>query len=303
MKEIGFVGLGSMGAPIAARLLPGNRLYGTNRSPAKAGPLVEQGMIWRDTPRQVAEAAQVVISMVTDDTALAAVTEGPDGILAGLQPGAIYIDMSTVSPEASRRLAELVEGLGAAMLDAPVSGSVPAAESGALAIMVGGPEETYLAVSTLLHTLGSSVTHVGGHGQGLLLKLAINISLAAQMLAFSEGLLLAERGGIEPALAAHVMTASSIGSPMLRTRAALVLDPPPEAWFDVRLMHKDIRLSLQAARAAGVPLPAAAAVDRVLDQAEDLGFGKSDIASLYQMLARTATAKAAGDTDPGAHAA
>jgi 3-hydroxyisobutyrate dehydrogenase-like beta-hydroxyacid dehydrogenase len=303
MKEIGFVGLGSMGAPIAARLLPGNRLYGTNRSPAKAGPLVEQGMIWRDTPRQAAEAAQVVISMVTDDTALAAVTEGPDGILAGLQPGAIYIDMSTVSPEASRRLAELVEGLGAAMLDAPVSGSVPAAESGALAIMVGGPEETYLAVSTLLHTLGSSVTHVGGHGQGLLLKLAINISLAAQMLAFSEGLLLAERGGIEPALAAHVMTASSIGSPMLRTRAALVLDPPPEAWFDVRLMHKDIRLSLQAARAAGVPLPAAAVVDRVLDQAEDLGFGKSDIASLYQMLARTATAKAAGDTAPGAHTA
>ena len=303
MKEIGFVGLGSMGAPIAARLLPGHRLYGTNRSPAKAGPLVEQGMIWRDTPREVAAAAQVVISMVTDDTALAAVTEGPDGILAGLQPGAIYIDMSTVSPEASRRLAELVEALGAAMLDAPVSGSVPAAESGALAIMVGGPEETYLAVSTLLHTLGSSVTHVGGHGQGLLLKLAINISLAAQMLAFSEGLLLAERGGIEPALAAHVMTTSSIGSPMLRTRAALVLDPPPEAWFDVRLMHKDIRLSLQAARAAGVPLPAATVVDQVLDQAEDLGFGKSDIASLYQMLARATAEAVTADAVPKAHAA
>jgi 3-hydroxyisobutyrate dehydrogenase-like beta-hydroxyacid dehydrogenase len=285
MTEIGFIGLGSMGAPMAARLLAGrDRVYGTNRSPAKAGPLVEQG----------AAAAQVVISMVTDDAALAAVAEGPDGILAGLRPGTIYIDMSTVSPAASRQLAERVEELGAAMLDAPVSGSVPVAESGGLAIMVGGPEEAYLAASSLLHRLGSSVTHVGGHGQGLLLKLAINISLAAQMLAFSEGLLLAARGGIEPELAARVMTASSIGSPMLRTRAALALDPPAKAWFDVRLMHKDIRLSLQAARAAGVPLPAAAVVDQVLDQAEELGFGDSDIAGLYQMLARTPVRTIAG---------
>ena len=303
MTDIGFVGLGSMGAPMATRLLPGHRVYGTNRSPAKAGPLVEKGMIWRDTPRQVAEAAQVVISMVTDDAALAAVAEGPGGILAGLQPGAIYIDMSTVSPGHSRQLAERVEELGATMLDAPVSGSVPVAESGALTIMVGGSEQTYLAASSLLHMLGSNVTHVGGHGQGLLLKLSINISLAAQMLAFSEGLLLAERGGIEPGLAAHVMTASSIGSPMLRTRAALVLDPPPEAWFDVRLMHKDIRLSLQAARAAGVPLPATTAVDRVLDQAEDLGFGESDIASLYQALARTPAWPVAVGVVPQAHAA
>jgi len=303
MTDIGFVGLGSMGAPMAARLLAGHRLYGTNRSPAKAGPLVEQGMVWRDTPREVAAAAQVVISMVTDDTALAAVTEGPDGILAGLRPDAIYIDMSTVSPEASRRLAERVEALGASMLDAPVSGSVPVAEAGRLAIMVGGTEETYLAASSLLHTLGSSVTHVGGHGQGLMLKLAINISLAAQMLAFSEGLLLAERGGIDPALAAHVMTASSIGSPMLQAREALVLDPPPEAWFDMRLMHKDIRLSLQAARGAGIPLPATAAVDQVLDQAEDLGFGESDIASLYQMLAGAAAETVAGGAAPGAPAA
>ena len=287
MTDIGFVGLGSMGAPIAARLLPGNRVYGTNRSPAKAGALVEEGMIWCDTPREVAEAAQVVFSMVTDDAALAAVTEGADGILAGLRPGAIYIDMSTVSPATSQELAARVQRLGAAMLDAPVSGSVPAAESGSLTIMVGGPMETYLAASALLHRLGAEVTHVGGNGRGLLLKLAINISLAAQMLAFSEGLLLAQRGGIDPELAARVMTTSAIGSPMLRARAALALDPPARAWFDMRLMHKDIRLALQAAHDSHVPLPAAAVADQVLDEATDLGYGASDIAALYQVLAHT----------------
>ena len=287
MTDIGFIGLGSMGAPIAARLLPGNRVYGTNRSPAKAGALVEQGMIWRGTPREVAAAAQVVFSMVTDDAALAAVAEGADGILAGLRPGAIYVDMSTVSPGTSQELAARVRRLGAAMLDAPVSGSVPSAEAGSLTIMVGGSMETYLAASALLHRLGADVTHVGGNGRGLLLKLAINISLAAQMLAFSEGLLLAQRGGIEPELAARVMTASAIGSPMLRTRAALVLDPPAQAWFDMRLMHKDIRLALQAAHDAHVPLPAAAAADQVLDQATELGYGASDIAALYQVLSRT----------------
>jgi len=287
MTDIGFIGLGSMGAPIAARLLPGNRLYGTNRSPAKAGALVEEGMIWCDTPREVAEAAQVVFSMVTDDAALAAITEGPDGILAGLRPGAIYVDMSTVSPGTSQELAARVRRLGAEMLDAPVSGSVPSAESGTLTIMVGGTMEAYLATSALLHRLGAEVTHVGGNGRGLLLKLAINISLAAQMLAFSEGLLLAQRGGIDPELAARVMTASSIGSPMLRARAALALDPPAQAWFDMRLMHKDIRLALQAAHDSHVPLPAAAVADQVLDEATDLGYGASDIAALYQVLAHT----------------
>jgi 3-hydroxyisobutyrate dehydrogenase-like beta-hydroxyacid dehydrogenase len=124
------------------------------------------------------------------------------------------------------------------------------------------------------------VVRVDGNGQGLLLKLAINISLAAQMLAFSEGLLLAQRGGIDPGLAAHAMTASAIGSPMLRTRAPLVLDLPDQAWFDVRLMHKDIRLALQAAHATHVSLPAATAVDRELSLAEQMGYAHRDIARL-----------------------
>jgi 3-hydroxyisobutyrate dehydrogenase-like beta-hydroxyacid dehydrogenase len=300
MNRIGFVGLGSMGAPLAGRLLGGNQVYGTNRTRAKASTLIEQGLIWRDTPREAAAAAQVVFSMVTDDAALAAVTSGPDGILAGLRPGTVYIDMSTVSPQASRELARQVHAAGASMIDAPVSGSVPAAETGTLAIMAGGPGEAFHAVLPLLRRLGSNITHVGRNGQGLLLKLAINISLAAQMLAFSEGMLLAARGGIDPGLAARAMTGSAIGSPMLQARAPLVLDLPEQAWFDVQLMHKDIRLALAAAFQAKVLLPAASAADRVLSRAEELGYGHRDIAALFQVLAQmTATqAAAAGPGTP-----
>jgi 3-hydroxyisobutyrate dehydrogenase-like beta-hydroxyacid dehydrogenase len=297
MTRIGFVGLGSMGAPLAGRLLPGNEVQGTNRTKAKASALIEQGMIWRETPREAAAGAQVVFSMVTDDAALAAITSGPDGILAGLWPGTIYVDMSTVSPQASRELARRVHWAGATMIDAPVSGSVPAAETGTLSIMAGGPAEAFGKVAPLLRRLGHNVTHVGGNGQGLLLKLAINISLAAQMLAFSEGLLLAERGGIAPALAARAMTESAIGSPMLQARAPLVLDLPERAWFDVQLMHKDIRLALETARESKVPLPAAAAAESMLSQAEKLGFGHRDIAGLYQVLDATAGAADPDEAD------
>jgi 3-hydroxyisobutyrate dehydrogenase-like beta-hydroxyacid dehydrogenase len=166
--RIGFVGLGSMGAPLAGRLLYRNQVFGTNRTKSKASALIAEGLIWRDTPREVAAASEVVFSMVTDDAALAAVTSGPDGVLAGLRPGALYIDMSTVSPGASRELAGQVRSRAATMIDAAVSGGVSAAESGTLAIMVGGTEAGYRAAEPLLLRLGSTVTHVGGNGQGLL---------------------------------------------------------------------------------------------------------------------------------------
>jgi 3-hydroxyisobutyrate dehydrogenase-like beta-hydroxyacid dehydrogenase len=288
VSTIGFAGLGSMGAAIAGRLLDGNQVYGTNRTRAKASALIERGLIWRDTPREVAAASDIVISMVTDDAALEAITAGPDGILAGLRPGALYVDMSTVSPEASRQLASRVRTAGADMLDAPVSGSVPAAEAGTLAIMVGGADGAFRAAEPVLRGLGSSVTHVGGNGQGLVLKLAINISLAAQMLAFSEGLLLAVRSGVDPKLAAETMAASSVGSAMLRARVPLVLNLPEQPWFDMQLMHKDIRLALAAASESGIPLPTAAAADTVLATAEKMGFGHRDIAGFFQVLSRSA---------------
>jgi 3-hydroxyisobutyrate dehydrogenase-like beta-hydroxyacid dehydrogenase len=293
MTAIGFVGLGAMGSRIAGRLLEGNTLYGTNRTASRASELTRRGMVWRGTPREVAETATVIFSMVTDDAALEAITSGPDGILAGLAPGTIYIDMSTVSPRASRKLAQRVRALGASMLDTPVSGSVAAAEAGTLAIMASGPEDAFRTVEPLLRRLARTVTYVGPNGQALLLKLAINISLAAQMLAFSEGVLLAERGGIDPALATAVMTGTAIGSPMLQARAPLMLNLPEQAWFDVQLMHKDIHLALEAARQLSVPVPSAAVADGMLAKAEELGYARRDIAALFQVLALTADASGA----------
>ena len=145
-------------------------------------------------------------------------------------------------------------GCGAQMLDTPVSGSVPQVKTGTLTIMVGGDEDAYARVEPVLRVLGTP-EHVGDNGQGLVLKLAINISLAVQMLAFSEGLLLAERDGIDPHLAAEVMTESAIGSPMLKARVPLVLDQPDETWFDVELMHKDIRLAREAGDELATSLP------------------------------------------------
>jgi 3-hydroxyisobutyrate dehydrogenase-like beta-hydroxyacid dehydrogenase len=198
--------------------------------------------------------------------------------------------MSTVSPRASRELSEHVRALGAQMLDAPVSGSIPQAETGTLAIMVGGKEEAFATVEPLLRELGQTVTRVGTNGQGLLLKLAINISLAVQTLAFSEGLLLAERGGIDPHLAAEVMSTSPIGSPMLKARVPLLLELPEHAWFDVALMEKDIRLALEAADELAIPLPSAAVADEMLTQASKLGYAHRDLAALHEVLAELAAA-------------
>jgi 3-hydroxyisobutyrate dehydrogenase-like beta-hydroxyacid dehydrogenase len=213
-----------MGGPLAGRLLYGNRVFGTNRTRSKASALIDQGLIWRDTPREVAAGADVVFSMVADDAALAAIAAGPDGILAGLQPGALYVDMSTVSPGASRELSRVVRSAGATMVDAPVSGGVPAAETGTLAIMVGGTEAGYRAAEALLLRLGSTVTHVGGNGQGLVLDLALNISTAAQLLAFHEGLMLAAGGGVDPAITARALSEFASGSAMASSRSPFALD-------------------------------------------------------------------------------
>jgi 3-hydroxyisobutyrate dehydrogenase-like beta-hydroxyacid dehydrogenase len=304
MTTVGFAGLGAMGSRMAGRLLAsGHQVYGTDRTASNGTALAERGMVWCGTPREVAAAAEVTFSSVSDDDAVEAITSGPDGILAGLAPGKVYVDMSTIGPETSRRVAERVRARGAEMLDAPVSGSVPAAEDGTLVIMVGGEEETFRSVDPLLRILGRTVTRVGTNGQALLLKLAINASLGAQMLAFSEGVLLAERGGIDRKLAVDVMTDSSIGSPMLKARAPFVLDLPDDAWFDVRLMRKDLVLALQAARALAVPVPAAATTADLLTWASALGYGHRDIAALFEVLARTAKAdvrvSTSRNTEPG----
>jgi len=288
MTTLGLVGLGHMGGSMAARFLAaGYSVFGESRDRGHAQDLVHEGLSWRDTPREVAEAADVLFTSLPDDDVLELVASGPDGILAGLAAEKVWVDMSTVSPQASRELAERVHALGAAMLDAPVSGSVPQVQAGTLTIMVGGDEQAYERVEPILRELGTP-THIGENGQGLVLKLAINISLAVQMLAFAEGLLLAERAGVDRKLAVDVMTQSAIASPMLKARAALLFNLPEEAWFDVRLMEKDIVLALDAARALHVPLPSAAAADELLTVARALGYERRDLASLFEVLAQLA---------------
>ena len=289
---IGFVGLGHMGGNMAARFLEaGYPVYGEAQDREQVRDLVHKGLRWRDTPRAVAEAADLLITSLPDDDVLESVASGPDGILAGLAAPKIWVDMSTVSPSVSRGLAQRVRARGAAMLDAPVSGSIPQVRSGTLTIMVGGDGEAYARAEPLLRELGTP-THVGENGQGLALKLAINISLAVQMLAFSEGLLLAERSGLDPVLASRVMTGSPIGSPMLQARAPLVLDLPDEAWFDVTLMQKDVRLALATADELGVGLPSAQVADAMLTRARELGYEHRDIAALFEVLARSSSATA-----------
>ena len=286
--RIGFIGLGRMGGNMAARLLAaGYPIYGEEQTRADAQGLIQRGLQWRDTPREVAEAADVVFTSLPDDEVLEVVASGPDGILAGLAAGKIWVDMSTVSPRASRELAARVRELGGAMLDAPVSGSVPQVQAGTLTIMVGGDEKAYAQVEPILRELGTP-THIGENGQGLVLKLAINISLAVQMLAFAEGLLLADRAGIDRELAVGVMTQSAIGSPMLKARAELVLDLPEDAWFDVSLMQKDVVLALDAARELHIPLPSTAAADELLTVARALGYEHRDLAAMFEVLGQLA---------------
>jgi 3-hydroxyisobutyrate dehydrogenase-like beta-hydroxyacid dehydrogenase len=286
VTTLGFVGLGHMGGNMAVRFLgAGYTVYGETRHRGEVEDLEHEGLLWRDTPRQIAEAADVVLTSVPNDGALEDVASGPNGILAGLGEGKVWVDVSTVSPQVSRDLAERVRERGAAMLDAPVSGSVPQVQTGTLTIMVGGDENAYARVEPILRELGTP-NHIGENGQGLVLKLAINISLAVQMLAFAEGLLLADRAGIDRERAVEVMMESPIGSPMLKARADLVLDLPDEAWFDVGLLQKDVVLALDTARQLGVPLLSAAAADEVLTLARAAGYEHRDIAALFEVLAQ-----------------
>ncbi len=289
MAKLGFVGLGVMGGGIARRLLDaGHELVGYNRTKEKARALIEAGMSWCDSPREAAERSDVVFTMVTNVAALRAVADGADGILAGLGPGKVYVDMSTVGPAASRELAQRVRETGAEMLDAPVSGSVATLEEGRLSVMVGGDTATFERVEPILRDVGPKVTRVGEHGQAALMKIASNLQLAVQMLAFSEGVLLAEKGGIEREVAVEVLTNSAIASPMVKYRGPFVLEQPEEAWFDVNMMQKDMNLALELGRELNVPLPTTAVTNELLTAARGMGLAAKDFAVLFDTLAAMA---------------
>jgi 3-hydroxyisobutyrate dehydrogenase-like beta-hydroxyacid dehydrogenase len=286
MAKLGFVGLGVMGSEMVLRLLEkGHTVSGYNRTKSKAQRLIEKGMKWAASPREVALDSDFTFSMVTNSAALESVIEGPDGILAGLSAGKLLIDMSTVSPAFSRTVSKKVREKGADMVDAPVSGSVITLQEGKLSVMVGGRKETFDRVATLLHDIGPKVTYVGDSGLALVMKIAVNLSLAVQMLAFSEGVLLAEKGGIPREVAVDVLINSAIASPMVKYRGPFVLKLPDEAWFNVNMMQKDMLLALELGRSLDVPLPTTAVSNEFLTAARGMGLVEEDFAVVFDVLA------------------
>ncbi|TMB82811.1 MAG: NAD(P)-dependent oxidoreductase [Chloroflexi bacterium] len=269
MAKLGFVGLGAMGGRVTKRLL-------------------DAGMQWGETPRAVAETADVIFTMVTNTNALHEVVGGQHGILAGLGKGKIYIDMSTISPAASKNLATEVSEKGARMLDSPVSGSVITLEQGNLSLMVGGEKATFEQVKSILLDIGPKVNYVGSNGQAVLMKIAINLNLQVQMMAFCEGLLLAEKGGVPRETALEVMLNSVIASPSLKYRTPFILSPPDEAWFDVNMMQKDMLLALEMGRELDVPMPTTATSNEFLTAARAMGLAKQDFYIVFKVLAKMA---------------
>ncbi|HEX7215580.1 MAG TPA: NAD(P)-dependent oxidoreductase [Methylomirabilota bacterium] len=285
-SSLGFVGLGAMGGRMARRLLDaGYTVHGYNRTASKAADLVRAGLRLAASPREVAEHAAAVFTMVTDDAALEAVTRGPQGLVAGLTRDGILIEMSTVSPAVVERLAADVSARGAALLDAPVSGSPVTLESGQLSFMVGGDPSVLERARPFLLAIGPTITHVGRVGLAKSMKIAVNQALAVQMLAFSETVLLAEKAGIERERAVEVVLKSVVASPMVKYRAPFVLGMPAEALFDVDMIQKDMRLALDLAHATGVALPSVALTHELLTAAKGLGLAKYDFAILFDLLA------------------
>ena len=286
MAKVGFIGLGAMGGPMAQRLMDaGHMVTGYNRTQARAQWLRDLGMRWADTPRQAVQASEVTISMLRDTAALEAVANGGDGVLAGLSPGQVFVDMSTVNPSVSRVLAAKVTALGAHMLDAPVSGSSVTLLAGRLSIMVGGEREVYERVKPVLEAIGPTVDYVGENGLAVTMKVATNLSLPVQILSFCESILLAEKSGIPRKTAIQVLLNSVVASPALQYRIPLILDPPQDPLFDVSMMQKDLKLALELGQGLAVPLPTTALADQWLTAARGWGLESQDFAALFQLLA------------------
>jgi len=287
MAAVGFIGLGAMGSRMAKRLLDSGRsVVGYNRTPEKARALVAAGLTLAKAPRAVAEATDAVFSMVTDNVALRAIGLGPDGVVAGLRPGAVWVEMSTVSPAVTRELGQAVAARGAALIDAPVSGSPVTLEAGQLSFMVGGDPAALEKVREHVLAIGPTITHVGELGLAVTMKIATNLNLAVQMLAFCEAVALAEKAGIERERAVEVLLKSVIASPMIKYRGPFVLGMPAEALFNVDMSKKDLGLALEMGRTLGVPLPSVALVDQLLSAARGLDLADYDFAVVFDVIAR-----------------
>jgi 3-hydroxyisobutyrate dehydrogenase-like beta-hydroxyacid dehydrogenase len=287
--NIGFVGLGEMGAVIVPRLLAaGHQVTGWNRTPAKATPLIEMGMRGADTPRDVASQSEIVFSIVTDAAAARAVALGPDGVISGLTGDAVYLDMSTIAPDSFRAIAAEFNAAGLTMLDAPLSGSTLTVEQGKASLMVGGDKAAYERVRPVLLDIGAKAAHIGASGMAMQMKLAINLVLMVQVIAFGEGMALAEKGGVEREVAIEAMLNSVVASPVLGYRGPLILEGnmPEKPFADVTLQQKDMSLVLELARKSGSPTPLAAAANEMMNACRGLGLDHNDFVVAFEVYRR-----------------
>lgn len=292
MAKIGFIGLGKMGGRVAKRFVDaGHSVIGYNRTKSKAQWLLDAGMQCGESPRQVVEESDIIFSMVTNTTSLREVLDGDNGILAGLTPGKVYVDMSTIGMNASQEIAREVEARGAYMLDAPLSGNVMHVEQGTVSMIVGGPQPIFEQVRPVLLDVTSKVTYVGGNGKAILMKIAINLALSTEFLAFSEGILLAEKNGIPREMAVEAWRNSAVASPATWHRAPFILQKSEEVWFNVNMMQKDLLLALEIGRASDVPLPSVALANELLTSARAMGMEQEDFAVMFDVLAVMAGVK------------
>ncbi len=287
--NIGMVGLGAMGAGIVPRLIAaGHAVTGWNRSRAKAEPLVKAGMRLADTPRAVAQASDIVLSIVTDAMAVRAVALGEDGIIAGLKAGGIYADMSTISPEASRAVSAEFAAKGLAMLDAPISGSPVTLAQGNASLMVGGDRAAFERVEPVLRAIGPKVTYIGASGLAVQMKIAVNLLLMVEVIAFGEAVALAEKGGVAREIALDAILKSVAASPVLGYRGPFILEGkmPAVPLADVTLQQKDMLLALDLGRKLGSPVPLAAAANEMMNACRGLGIDANDFVVAHQVYRR-----------------
>ena len=284
--KIGFVGLGAMGTGIVPRLLnAGHTVVGWNRTKIKAEPLIKMGMTWVDSPREVASLSEIVFSIVTDSKAVREVALGANGIIAGLSNEGVYLDMSTIAPDANREIATEFKEAGLIMLDAPISGSPVTLEAGKASIMVGGDRNAYERVKPVLLDIGAKATYIGDNGKAVQMKLAINLVLMVEVIAFGEGIALAEKGGVDREIAVEALLNSVAASPVLGYRGPFILEGkmPEVPLADVNLQQKDMLLVLEQGRKLGSPVPLAAAANEMMNACRGLGIDHRDFVTAHQV--------------------
>ena len=287
--RIGFVGLGAMGQLIVPRLIDaGHKVAGWNRSRDKADALIKSGMRWADTPREVAEQSEIVFSIVTDAAAVKAVALGEQGIVAGLRKGGIYIDMSTIAPDASLEVAAHFAKAGSIMLDGPLSGSPVTVKAGNASVMIGGDEAAFERAKPVLLAIGPKVTRVGANGLACQMKIAVNLLLMVEVIAFGEAVALAEKGGVKREVALDAVLKSVAASPVLGYRGPFILDGnmPEVPLADVTLQQKDMLLALNLGRTLGSPVPLAAAANEMMNACRGLGIDQNDFVIAHEVYRR-----------------